>query len=48
MSINPIWSIDMTQSGTITPGWIEAGSNSNEGVLHIPAKFELEPYHHIV
>ena len=36
MSNSSIWPIDKTLSGDTTPGQGGPGSNSNEGVLHIP------------
>ena len=34
--LSSIWPIDMTLSGTTTPGRSEPGSDGNEGVLRIP------------
>ena len=36
MSNSSIWPIDRTLSGATTPNKSGSGSNSNEGVLHIP------------
>ena len=36
MSNNPIWLIDKTLSGAITPGQSEPGRDDNEGVLCTP------------
>ena len=36
MSNSFIWPTDRTLSGVITPGQSESGSDSNEGVLHVP------------
>ena len=36
MSNSSIWPIDRSLSGATTPGQSGAGSDGNEGVLHIP------------
>ena len=41
MSNSSIWPIDRTLSGATTPGQSRPGSDSNEGVLHIPQIFSI-------
>ena len=40
---NSIWSINGTQTGTITSDLIGPDSQVNEGLLHIPQTPALEP-----
>ena len=42
MSNRSIWPIDWTLAGITTPGQRRPGSNSNEGILHIPQSARTE------